>query len=524
MYGARQPSWQYAKDSIDFSARLSYIFQSGVPKRDIAFYQKITTYPSILRNYDPTDLQEAGYTYEYLSPDNFDLPEAYVQNSVLAHERQAFKVLVVRANDSMTVTGVEKLAEYAHAGLPIVFIGGLPTYLLGTAPESENSISKILEPIKRLRNVHVVPYEGLAATLASIGINPLTKISANGTWFTYWRRDKTEGLDYVFVYNDVPWNSVLDRNITEGTIEFTSVGTPYLFDAWTGAQTPLLNYTRTAESTKVFFRLASRQSVIVAFADRPLKSVAQANPAKHVVSADRDVLSFRVSHGDIVALVGPGSLSLCATTSDGKTHSLKPLHASPLTLTDWTLTVESWGPSSNLSDATTTIKKNSTHRLTHLTSWQNIIGLQNVSGVGYYSTSFIWPPSSAPQHTSPSRGWFSWPWKTSHTRPSTTYQHDRMGAIIDFGPIVHTLRVRINGQTIPPLDLAWARADIAGYLRRGENVVEAIVTTTLHNVLRPIYSDLQTSAGPNPFGSGDAQDYGLLGEVKVIPYRATVLK
>jgi hypothetical protein len=34
--------------------------------------------------------------------------------------------MVVRANDSLTIAGVAKLVEFAHAGLPIIFSGGIP--------------------------------------------------------------------------------------------------------------------------------------------------------------------------------------------------------------------------------------------------------------------------------------------------------------------------------------------------------------------------------------------------------------
>lgn len=45
---------------MGYTARLQYIFQSGTPKMDVAFYQKFTTYPDVPRNYQPTDLEEKG--------------------------------------------------------------------------------------------------------------------------------------------------------------------------------------------------------------------------------------------------------------------------------------------------------------------------------------------------------------------------------------------------------------------------------------------------------------------------------
>jgi hypothetical protein len=71
-----------------------------------------------------------------------------------------------------------------------------------------------------------------------------------------------------------------------------------------------------------------------------------------------------------------------------------------------------------------------------------------------------------------------------------------------------------------------ARADITPYLKRGKNTVEAVVSTTLANMLTPIWSDLRVAGGPPTglFGSsttppGNA-DYGILQQVTVTPYRS----
>lgn len=69
---------------------------------------------------------DLGYTYQYLSPDNFQLPNAVVKDNVLAPDAQAFKALVVRGNDTVTPQGIDQLLNLAHAGLPIVFSGGVP--------------------------------------------------------------------------------------------------------------------------------------------------------------------------------------------------------------------------------------------------------------------------------------------------------------------------------------------------------------------------------------------------------------
>lgn len=438
MHGRHQPGWDFYSDSMDFIARNQHIFQSGVPKVDVAFYNKLTTYATIETLYTPTDLNKAGYTYEYISPDNFNLPEAYVGGNILAPERQASKAMVVRANDSLTVECVTKLAEYAYDGLTILFSGGVPSYLVSFNFSGETYVNETLHSLLLLDHVHLVPYEGLAASLSDLEILPKTQIDADSIWYTYWRRDDAHEVDYVFIYHDgLGWEA---GACSTGTVRFACTGTPYIYSAWTGAQTPATNYTQTETATSMYFELAGNQSVIVAFHDRA---------------------RFEHSYGRGNTFRQP--------QQEAARHQ-------PLTLGPWSLIVEHWDPPRNLYDVdTVAVKHNTTHQLCHLTAWLNIPGLENVSGRGYYNTTFEW----------------SRPGTIHNNRPDSA-----SGAIIDFGPIVHTIRVAINGHTLPPLDLTWARADISMYLVEGVNTVEAVVSTPLYNRLKPIAGKLRT------FGQG----------------------
>lgn len=130
--------------------------------------------------------------------------------------------MVVRANDSLTVDGVSKLVEFAHAGLPIIFSGGLPSSYLGTKdPKSIADAQHSLNETTSLPNVHVTDsYDGLASTLASLGILPATRLSTNRTWFTIRRSDNQTNEDYIFVYNDA-MESPLGEEYSEGTLEST---------------------------------------------------------------------------------------------------------------------------------------------------------------------------------------------------------------------------------------------------------------------------------------------------------------
>ena len=126
-----------------------------------------------------------GFSYEYLSPDNFVLPEAYVSKGVFAPNRQAFKAMIVGVNEIMTGLGVTKLSEYAHDGLPIIFFGGVPSKFEGYDQPGYESAKSTIYRLLHSKHVHVTsPSKSLADFLASINILPRTSVSANGTWYT----------------------------------------------------------------------------------------------------------------------------------------------------------------------------------------------------------------------------------------------------------------------------------------------------------------------------------------------------
>jgi hypothetical protein len=343
--------------------------------------------------------------------------------------------------------------------------------------------------------------------LASVGILPATKVSANnGAWYTVWRSDNKTNEDYVFIYNDAMEYPV-GEGFSKAVIEFNSTGFPYEFDAWTGEKKPILTYTQSSNSTSIPLTLAGNQSTIVAFLANPLNS--SSYPKTHLTKVTKNILDVAATNnGSIMLKVGglsPNSSDPSFYTSpDGVKHTVTPVSASPISLTGWTLTVEHWDPPSNLSDIEGgAVRYNTTHSLPYIVPWQEIPGVQNVSGRGYYSASFQWPPPS------------------DYIAPAT-------GAIIDFGPVVHTLQATINGHPLPPLDVTAAKADIGALLVPGKNVVEAVVSTPLGNVLRPIWDQLQTSGtGPtDPEAGGPpppAGNYGLVREVVVTPYREVVV-
>lgn len=489
MHGPRQPSWEYYDDFMDWTARMQFVSQSGVPKMDLAFWLKRNQFYKVTSVYAPNDLQEAGFGYEYLSPDNFFLEDAVVENATLAPKRQAFKALILRANDTLTVPGVERLVEFAHQGLPIVFSGGLPQDLIGFNTSGTQYVRSALAGLVELQNVDVVPYDNLAASLLSLGITPRTRTYADRTLYTYWREVRNASVSYVYVYNDA-WDSELGQGKSKGSITFETIGKPYVYDAWTGEVTPILAYQQTASTTTIPLRLAGNQTTVIGFhhnettgmGTRPLAFPAEAFSAS---VTDQGHLSIKAGNATQPLLLSNG------------TAVTLPVPALSEQLDEWILVIESWSPPADLEAQQTKAElSNSTHHLTHLQPWNAISdSLRNTSGRGFYSTTFEWPPVNGSAD----------------------------GAMLDLGAITNTARVWINEHQIPPLDPTHAIADIGDCLTHGTNHVQVVVSTTLGNVLRPVYHQVKSSGtlwlGPVAI----EQEYGLVSNVTIIPYLSTTM-
>lgn len=492
MHNRHQPGWDFYRDFMDYMARVQYVSQAGVPKRDVVFWLKDTTYATVPTRYWPTDLQDAGYTYEYLSPDDFTLSAAQVSNGTLAPSRQSFKGIIIRGNDTLTVSGVSKLAEWAYQGLPIVFSGGLPSSISGTSNISFSSINSTLTQLLNLTNVHVVPYEKLADSLSKIGITPRTAISKNSvsntTWFTNWREDANNSMTYVFVYNDA---TGLPRGsgTSTGNITFQVSGIPYFYNAWTGEKTPVVMYQQYKNTTTVNITLAGNQTTILAF-DQKSSNVQRARYVEYSSGQLKPM-------SDSKYLVNYDRNPCTAKLSNSSTISVPSSNLSPIMLKNWTLVIESWTAPANLYDVEGTAKTNSTYKLSTLVPWNQIpnANLSHVSGRGYYSTSFVWPPSSSAAVT---------------------------GAQLELGSIVHTARAYLNGIALPALDVTDAVADLTPYLKKGVNELEIVVATPYGNALSPIWSSLRSYGdAPNTLvgiTTPEVMEYGLVGGVSIVPF------
>jgi len=60
MHGPRQPTWEYYGDFMNWTARVQYVAQSGIPKIDLAFWLKKLEFFELDSEYHPNDLAADG--------------------------------------------------------------------------------------------------------------------------------------------------------------------------------------------------------------------------------------------------------------------------------------------------------------------------------------------------------------------------------------------------------------------------------------------------------------------------------
>ncbi|RYP50579.1 hypothetical protein DL768_003924 [Monosporascus sp. mg162] len=440
------------------------------------------------------------WSYSYLSPDNLVMGQAVVQNGILASNGPAWKALVVEGAQNLSLTTVRKLQEYAEAGLPIVVSGGLPHFYSSGNGDDIADYNKELSALLRIKNVHSVSSGQVASKLASLGLHPRVAVATNGTWYTGWRG--TDRFGCAFVYSDLVASS--------GTVMVSSTQKPYYLNPWTGEVRPVLIYQVINGTTVILLSLAGNQTRVIAFSDNFERRI---HTAKYSVkSLPANVIGADLAaDGDILLHAVHSPYVHKAELSNGRTMSLNATNVpKAMQLSNWNLTAEHWEAPSNVSDASSPpVKHNTTHQLDALTSWTSIPGLVNTSGVGYYTTTFNWPPARAKSNGAVS------------------------GACISFSKVLHTLRVVVNGKMVPPMDLTNANADISPYLRSGNNTILVVVSTPWWNYLRTIITKLssggaipvlvQLARGLNQSIPGPSES-GLVGEVTIIPFKNIIAK
>jgi hypothetical protein len=393
--------------------------------------------------------------------------------------------MVILSSQNLTFHAVQRIGQYAKAGLPIIFSGGVPGYHPTRKSTDKQAVERGIRNLTKMKGVHVVSNGAVARTLTKLGLRPQVAVRTDGICYTTWREDLETGIDYLYVFNDLAPASV------ELVVQSSKM--PYILDPWTGNQSPLLYYHSERSLITIPLALAGNQTAVFAFAREPIKDIPV--PKLHLTQVPSSVLGYGSDKRGVYLHVAGGKASTNVRLSTGKAITLVSKAPLKFKLSHWKLTVELWeAPKDMYKASAPAIKRNLTEMsLEHLVSWADMPTLHNASGIGYYKTTFSWSERIG----------------------------NSVGAYIKFLPALNVIVLDINGKRLPPLDGTTPMIDITPYLVQGDNEVLAIVPSTMWNYIRSMIDDVE-SGGLSPIikklGIPGPLKNGLVGAVQLIPY------
>ncbi|KAI0840100.1 hypothetical protein F5Y06DRAFT_263644 [Hypoxylon sp. FL0890] len=491
MWGPRMPAWRHMNDTLAYVGRNQYLSQTGTPKVDLAFYQYAAPYNNV--GYDDNNLEQLGFTYDYLGPRSFAADMATVENGILAPSGPAYKGIVFYNQTKLTVEVAEQTKKFAEAGLPIFIVGNPEFHSIGIQGD-DAAVNSTMEEVLAMRdNVFVVSEaKELPDALAAAKIRPRALFTSDGVvnWYSFWRN--TEEADFVFLYTD--GNATKSVNVS---FEGVSKGAPYILDAWTGDVAPLLLYSPDGLNVNVPVTLAPNQTTIVAFVNTPDSLAPPPVTFATAIAGSVEALKYTqaTSSSSMFAYLssGPSSIHL----SNNKTLYLTGNPPSPLSLPVWNITINDWQSTDDIYSMDTAVKSYS-YQNRELAAWKDLDPetLTNTSGIGDYSITFDTPSAGTPQQ--------------------------RLGARVHLGPVKDSIRLWMNGNRLPPVDLTGSPdlvVDITDHLAAAgqSNELRVELASTLYNRLRAEKDTISTSGIPASLSNAEyytenpPRDYGLLG-------------
>jgi hypothetical protein len=487
-WGPRQPTWRHVADVATYLARVHQVMQAGTNRVDVAvFRQKGYTKTGIGAGWFTANGVPLGWTHQFVSAPILELRSATVSGGRLNARGPSYKALFVEGDRfagkecTLPLKTAERLLAFTKKGLPLVFLGDWSVATVpGVAKDGENEKlrSKLTELFAQPK-VRVVAAEAEVPTaLEALGVRPDVQYGTGSTLLNAHRVD--DGVDYYYLCNGKhaetvkPPVAAIGHEITLTRTDRKSI--PYRLDPWTGEVEPIALYTE--DGGKVTVRIALQPSETAVIALAPGRApYAVKSEAAEVRAADGHRLAIRDTRPGTYTTTLPGGRTAAAT--------IGALPAA-LTLTQWRLQAEDFGPGATPAETTTTRHDLA---LDGLKPWPQIPELADASGIGRYTATVELGPDWADEET---------------------------GAYLELGEVFDTCRVTVNGRRLPPVDLINPVVDAGPYLRRGTNTIEVEVATTLNNRLR--VSD------PGVYGKATRQNYGLIGPVRLVPYGEAVIK
>ncbi|MHB1795507.1 MAG: glycosyl hydrolase [Acidobacteriaceae bacterium] len=270
------PFWPYLPRLNQYITRVQYISQTGTTVVPVALYRGSLAYDSI----EPappepeiaTRMMAAGYNYDHIDAYVL-LHSKVVGGKLISPGGEAYSVLMLPYQKTVSTPVADQLTAFAHQGLPIVFLGGTPlaerNVVDGQLPviAATNPLAKLL----REKNVHATPDASGAVKILIADIQPNLQFGGESVPFI----EKHIGaLDIFFLRNPSSAEKLV-------TADFHATGSPEIWDPWTGEHHPFTRFKQNAGALRAYLEMAPYGSALLVF-NPAAKPVAPSAPSSAV--------------------------------------------------------------------------------------------------------------------------------------------------------------------------------------------------------------------------------------------------
>nr|AHA81990.1 Arm21 [uncultured bacterium] len=335
-WGPRQPMWRHMRAFADYVARAATILQCGRPRVDVAIYRQAywcLAWPKFTAG----NLADAGYTYEFLSPNLLALDAAVVRDGRLAPDHAAYRALVIDNEEAMDPSVLARLRSMSDQGLPVVVVGAgpgrAPSFL--DAADTDREVQRLVAELLSLPNVRQVDDQRYVPdALRALGVQPDARL-----------RDSTNVLSVHRVGPDGDYYYLFNMGTARSTFsaDLRGSGAARVLDLWNGTSHPVAPDTA-EDRHRLVLELGPEESTVVFLGRGP--------------GLDAEPVSV-----------------LAPATPVQQRWSRELAH--------WDLHVEDWRPAGTTERRLT---------LTALDDWRRIPDLAEVAGVGTYRSTVSLEP------------------------------------------------------------------------------------------------------------------------------------
>ena len=272
----RNPFWTIVPELNRYLSRAQLVGRAGEPRSDVAVLFEASNYPD-----DPAFepevhgvLQGSGYDYDRVNAR--ELMRGSVLDETLHIGRQRYQALVLADVSRMPLEVAHKILELAEGGLPVAFVGDVPSETPGylNFMENDEALASALESLFGRSRADVVQEEKTVSGSVAFVRQParLPEVLAGdlrvapgliwgekGISLRYVHR-QAGAADYYFIHNSNA--SILDVEVSFPNLPER---VPEIWDLWTGVVEPAIVYTREENRSRVQLHFGPHAAVVVGF-------------------------------------------------------------------------------------------------------------------------------------------------------------------------------------------------------------------------------------------------------------------